>query len=83
MGATSKKSPRTYVYAAGFLPVVYENGTIVPGSLFSVWNIFQTISDLVPGLSRMSGPHAAGSIIVHTIQTQFRQEGFDLTAQFS
>ena len=36
MGATSKKKPRTYVYAAGFLPVVYENGTILLEPLCSV-----------------------------------------------
>ena len=65
------------MYAAGFFPVVYENGTIVPETLCSVRNIFQIISGLVSKPARVSGSHAAGGIIVHTIQ-----EGFYLTAQF-
>ena len=69
------------MYAAGFLPVVYKNDTILPGTLFSVWNIFQIISGLVSRLARVSGSHAAGGIIVHTIQEgRFR---FDRTVQLT
>lgn len=56
------------MYAAGFLPVVYENDTIVPETLCSVRNIFQIISGLVSKLARVSGSHAVDGIIVHTIQ---------------
>ena len=62
-----RNRPHTSVYAAGFLTIVYESGTLVPEPLCSAWNIFQTIPNPVLGLSRMFGPHAAGSIIVHTI----------------
>jgi len=44
------------VYAAVSLTIVYESGTIPRELLFSVWNIFQTISDPASRLSRLSGP---------------------------
>ena len=56
------------MYTAAFLSIVYENGTTEPETLFSVRNIFQTISGLVRELARVSDPHAPGGIIVHTIQ---------------
>ena len=44
------------MYAVLFLPVVCKNGTIFQEPLFSVWNIFQTISDPASRLSRLSDP---------------------------
>lgn len=51
----NRRRPRASVYAAVSLTIVYESGTIPSELLFSVWNIFQTISGPASRLSRLSG----------------------------
>ncbi len=49
-------------------PAIYSLNPLCMKPFF--WNIFQPIPYFVSRLSRVSGSHVSGSIIVHTIQTK-------------